>query len=171
MSKVIWFTGISGAGKSTLGKRTVEYLQQRYGKVEFLDGNEVRDFFDGDLGFSEEDRFAVTKRIVYGAYLLSRNGIPVVVTNIAGRYSVRDYIRKKLGEHYVQIYLSASVEQVSKREVRDLYKEYQKGELQNLVGVDMEYDVPRNPDLMLNTDEELVEESFAKVKELLDSVL
>ena len=45
-ANVIWLTGISGSGKTTLGLRLKEELKKKHGRVEFIDGDLVREFFD-----------------------------------------------------------------------------------------------------------------------------
>lgn len=169
MSYVVWLTGISGAGKSTLGRRLEAYLKSQNQEAVFLDGDVIREFFEGDLGYSRAERVQNVRRVVFGAYLLARQGVTVIVANMAPYYEVRDFIRRKL-DAYLQIYVKASVEVVSRRDVKGIYQEYaNSGERGGgkLVGVDDEYEEPRSPDLTVYTDEETEEESFKKVLELL----
>lgn len=162
MAAVIWLTGISGSGKTTLGRKLKQALENRYPKVEFIDGDLVRDFFKNDLGYSREERFMYVKRIVFAVMLLARNGIPVIVANIAGSYESRDFIREHLDD-YIQIYLKTSVEKVMERDVKGHYARYKNGEETCLVGLDEPYDEPRHPNLIVNTEFEAVGESFQKI--------
>ncbi len=171
MAKVIWLTGVSGAGKSTIGQHISNYLNSMDVPVEYLDGNLVRDFFDNDLGFTDADREMAIKRSVFGSYLLAKHGITVVVASIAGSYVIRDFIRNKLGGYYIQIYVKASIECVVARDVRGLYKAYTEGRESHLPGITQSYQEPRNPDLVIETETESIEESQTKAEEFLKKAL
>lgn len=168
MAKVIWFTGISGSGKTTLAEMLKTELERTNGHVELLDGDVVRDFFNNDLGYSREERMLNVRRIAFAAHLLCKNGINVIVANIAPYYEVRDFIRSRLGENYIQIFLNSSLEAVVARDTKGHYEKYHNGEEKNLIGLDDAYDVPRNPDLTLSTDQESAEKSFNKLREYIN---
>jgi len=159
---VIWFTGISGAGKTTLATLLKERLDLEGIENEFLDGDVVRQFFENDLGYTEKDRFHNITRIAYAAELLSRHGIISIVANIAPYFKVREFIRRHV-EDYIQIYVNVTIETARRRDVKGLYKKYNDGEMDNLIGIDDRYDIPRLPNLILNTDEETPEQSFEKL--------
>lgn len=101
---VIWLIGISGAGKTTIGKRLEEHFNNLNIKNYLLDGDEVRDLFDRDLGYSDEEREANIKRIILGAYLLDKNDIIGIVCNIAPLEKLRALARTKI-IGYNEIYL------------------------------------------------------------------
>jgi len=133
---------------------------------EFLDGDLVRDFFGNDLGYSREERIQNIKRICFAAKLLSDHGITCVVANIAPFYEVRDFVRSKLS-NYLQIYLEVAPEVVVNRDVKGLYKKASASGSSNLVGIDIPYDIPRRPDLVLQTGQESIDDSFTKLKSFL----
>lgn len=162
MAKVIWLTGLSGSGKTTLGLRLKAELEKKYGRVELLDGDAVRDFFENDLGYSRKERILNVKRIAFAAMLVARNGTHVIVANIAPYYEVRDFIRKHIKD-YIQIYLNASVEKVMERDVKGQYAKYKSGQMNNLIGIDDQYDIPRNPHLVIDTANESVGESLNRI--------
>ncbi len=166
MAYVIWLTGISGSGKTTLSLKIKDELEKKYGNVEFMDGDIVREFFEDDLGYTRKERIFNVKRIAFAAMLLAKNGTHVIVANIAPYYEVRDFIRMHI-EKYIQIYLQISIEEAMRRDIKGHYIKYRKGELNNLVGVDDNYDIPRNPDLVVDTGKEAVEESIHKIMNFL----
>jgi len=166
MAAVIWLTGISGSGKTTLGGGLKRELEKRYNRIELLDGDTVRSFFKDDLGYTREERIRNVKRIAFAAMLIASNGTHVIVANIAPYYEVRDFIRSHIKE-YIQIYLSISIEKAMERGTKDHYTRYKSGEAKNIVGLDDVYDVPRNPDLVVNTEHQTVDESLLKILDYL----
>jgi len=164
---VIWFTGISGSGKTTLATKLEAELSGLGQPVKLLDGDQVRRFFENDLGYTRPDRIFNIRRIAFAAHQLSECGITAIVANIAPYYEVRDFLRKKL-PNYLQIYLKTSLDVVSSRDVQGHYRKNRSGELINLIGVDDVYDEPRRPDLVLETGAERAEESFGKLTRFLE---
>jgi len=165
-AKVIWFTGISGSGKTTLGLKLKEELERQKRCVELLDGDVIRNFFGDDLGYTRRERMLNVKRIAFAAMLLARNNTNVVVANIAPYYEVRDFIRKNI-KAYIQIYLNLSKDEAIRRDVKGHYKRYREGRMKDFVGLDDAYDIPRSPDLVVNTENESVEESLGKIVDYL----
>lgn len=166
MASVIWLTGISGSGKTTLGLKLKSELEKKYGRIEFIDGEDVRHFFENDLGYTREDRILNVKRISFAAMLVAKNGTNVIVANIAPYYEVRDLIRRHL-DNFIEIYLKIPIELAMKRDTKGHYNKSKQGKLNNFIGVDDNYDVPRNPDLIVETDKETIEESVNKILDLL----
>jgi len=162
VAKVIWFTGISGSGKTTLSLLLKQELEKKYSQVELLDGDIVRDFFENDLGYSHQERVLNVKRIAFAAMLVAKNGTPVIVANIAPYYQVRDFIRQNIKD-YIQVYLKISLEKVMERDAKGHYSKYKKGDVENIIGIDDTYDVPRNPDVVVDTENETVKESLDKI--------
>jgi adenylyl-sulfate kinase len=163
---VIWLTGISGSGKTTLGIALKKVLEKKYPRLEFLDGDEVRSFFGNDLGYSRPERVLNVKRIAFAAMLLAKHGIPVIVANIAPYYEARDFIRKKI-PGYLQVYVKVSVEEARRRDPKGHYRRHDSGQVCGLVGIDDIYDVPRNPDIVIDTEKETVTQSVEKIMRML----
>lgn len=165
LSPVIWLTGVSGSGKSTLALLLCDALRPNR-SVALLDGDSVRDFFEGDLGYTRAERIANVRRITFAAKLLAEHGTTVVVANIAPYYEVRDFIRRKI-PHYIQVFLDASVEMVKARDVKRLYAHRQAEQVTDVIGIDEVYDRPRNPDLTINTDTTSEADSLRLIWDLL----
>lgn len=170
MGKVIWLTGLSGSGKTTLGTRITEDLCQEYRRVEFLDGNRVRDFFEDSLGYSRKERIRQLKRITFAAALLAKQDVHVVVASIAGYYEIRDFIRRKLGDSYIQIYIEASLKCVMRRDVHGHYAAFDSGNASSLIGLDEPYQEPRNPHLTVRTDQGTVSQSLSLIRKFLFNI-
>ena len=166
MAKVIWLTGISSSGKTTIGKTLKEKLETRYCRVELLDGDNVRDFFENDLGYTRQERILNVKRIAFAAMMIAKHGTSVIVANIAPYYEVRDFIRRQLKE-YVQVYLKVSTEAAMARDVKGHYARYARGEMKNIIGLDDKYDVPRTPDIVIDTEQETIDGSVNMILDYL----
>lgn len=157
---ILWLMGISGAGKTTIGRRLAEHFTEIGIKNYMLDGDEVRDLFDRDLGYSDRDREANVKRIILGAYLLERNGIVGIICNISPLEHLRVLARKKVAG-YNEIYLKKDLQTSIERDVKGVYRE-NTGKTQ-LVGIDATFDEPQHPDLTLEVDHMTEEETYRAV--------
>src|SRR3989338_2105910 len=157
---VIWFIGISGAGKTTLGKRLKQHFDAARKKSFLIDGNAARAFFDNDLGYSKEDRIANVKRITFAAHVLSQSDIAAIVCCISPFESLRELARKQI-KGYNEIYLQRSMELSQKDDVQQMYQN-NLGKTE-IVGIDLEFEAPKQSDLVIHTDEETEDESLGKV--------
>jgi len=147
---VLWFTGLSGAGKSTLSDKIYEYFAQKNLRVERLDGDSVREIFP-NIGFSREERNEHVKRMAFIASMLERNNIIVIASFISPYNESREFARK-LCNNYIEVFVSASIDECKKRDVKGLYKKAKNGEIKNFTGIDDPYEIPRNPELVINTE-------------------
>src|SRR5207253_5309873 len=168
----LWFTGLSGAGKSTLAAAVREGLGRRGIPVEVLDGDEVRQNLSKGLGFSREDRDTNIRRIGYVAKLLARNDLAVITAAISPYRSVRDEVRAWVegdGASFVEVYVSCSIDELTRRDVKGLYEKALRGEIQNFTGISDPYEEPLNPEVVVDTEKETVEESVAKILACLEA--
>jgi adenylyl-sulfate kinase len=166
----VWFTGLSGSGKSTIAEMLFHEFKARGLNTEILDGDEVRKNLSKGLGFSKEDRDTNILRIGFVANLLTRNGVATICCPISPYKETRDTCREQIGE-FVEVYVHATVEELAQnRDPKGLYKKALAGEITGFTGVDDPYEVPENPELVLDTMTESPEESLqnmlTKLKEL-----
>lgn len=162
----LWFTGLSGAGKTTLTNALVPQLRARGVRVEVLDGDEVRTNLSKGLGFSKEDRDANIRRIGYVSRLLARNGVGVIAAAISPYREIRDEVRSAVeadGATFVEVFVKASLDTLVARDVKGLYKKALAGEIKQFTGVSDPYEEPLNPELVVESDHETVEESAVKI--------
>ena len=141
---IVWFTGLSGAGKSTLAQALKARLAGER-PLEILDGDEVRTYLSKGLGFSKEDRDTNIRRIGYVARLLARNGAGVITAAISPYREVRDEVRRLAQEDgipFVEVFASASIEALTARDVKGLYKKALAGEIAHFTGVSDPYEPP-----------------------------
>ena len=158
----VWFTGLSGAGKTTIAERLYQVLRERELKAEILDGDVVRTNLSKGLGFSKEDRDTNIRRIGFVCKLLTRNGVAAIASAISPYRSVRDEVRDQIGD-FVEVYTKCPLDVLQERDVKGLYAKAIKGEIANFTGVSDPYEEPLNPEVVLETDKETVDESLAKL--------
>jgi adenylylsulfate kinase len=159
----VWFTGLSGSGKSTIAEMLYHEFQARGMKTEILDGDVVRQNLSKGLGFSKEDRDLNILRIGFVANLLTRNGVATICCPISPYKETRDANRELIGE-FVEVYVHATVEEIAaNRDPKGLYKKALAGEITGFTGVDDPYEVPENPELVVDTLTESPEESLQQV--------
>ena len=158
----LWFTGLSGSGKSTIASNVEAILKDQGLKVEVLDGDEVRTHLSKGLGFSKEDRDTNIRRIAYVAKLLTRNGVLAITAAISPYREIRDEARENIGD-FVEVFVKCPLDTLVERDVKGLYEKALKGEISNFTGVSDPYEEPLNPEVVVETDKESVEDSVAKV--------
>lgn len=165
----LWFTGLSGAGKSTLATYLAPILVERGKKVEILDGDEVRENLSKGLGFSKEDRDTNIYRIGYVANMLARNGVVSITAAISPYSAVRDEVRKRSQAAFVEVFVEAPLEVVEERDTKGLYKKARAGIIKNFTGISDPYEAPTNPEVVVHTGPESIEQSAKKILDYLAS--
>jgi adenylyl-sulfate kinase len=163
----LWFTGLSGAGKTTLAKRVQRILITRGMNVELLDGDVVRTNLSKGLGFSKEDRDTNIRRIGFVASLLARNNTVCIAAAISPYTAIRNEVRA-LHSGFVEVYTEASIEELTQRDVKGLYKKALAGEIKGFTGVDDPYEAPDNPEISINTETETIEQSTDRIVRYLE---
>jgi adenylylsulfate kinase len=168
-SVVLWFTGLSGSGKSTLAHVLEEKLFNKGCKTLVLDGDNVRHGLNSNLDFSDDDRKENIRRIGEVAKLMLESGLIVMTAFISpfreDRVAVRNLISNS---DFIEIYCKASLKTCEARDVKGLYKRARAGEIKNYTGIDSPYEAPDNPELIIDTDKETLDESVSKIYSLLE---
>ena len=159
-SFVIWFTGLSGSGKSTLANNLEVKLHNNGILTYILDGDNIRDGLNKDLGFSEKDRKENIRRIGEVSKLMIDSGIIVLTAFISPFREDRKAVRELLGENeFLEIYVKCPVEICEKRDIKGLYKKARNGEIKQFTGIDSPYEAPANPEFIIDTENTPAEKS------------
>ncbi len=162
----VWFTGLPCSGKSAVADRVAEILRAHHLKVERLDGDVVRQSLCRDLGFSREDRNENIRRVTFVAKLLTRNGVAVLTSFISPYREMREQARREIGD-FIEVYVKCPLEVCMQRDVKGMYQKALRGEIKEFTGISDPYEEPLNPELVLETDRETLEESARRVIEYL----
>ena len=163
LGQVIWFCGISGSGKSTIANALERKLHAEGRYVVMLDGDNLRSGLNAGLGFSNEDREENIRRASELAKILSNNGAIVLVTLITPLEKFRNKARELVGAKYREVYVKASFDACKQRDVKGLYAKQAAGKIKHFTGAGSEFEAPKDPDLVVDTEEFSIAESLQRV--------
>lgn len=168
---IVQLCGLSGAGKTTLAKAVEQKLALEHFSVEVLDGDEYRKTLCSELGFSKEHRFENLRRIAFVARQLSKHGIIAIICAINPYEQIRQEIKKNY-PNVKTVFIDCPLDTLKIRDTKGLYKkaflpEGHPEKLNNLTGVNDPFEVPIDPDLHINTDEQTPEECASKIVQLI----
>lgn len=168
-SGLVWFTGLPSSGKSTLAHHLEKDLFDRGIRAYVLDGDNVRHGINSNLGFSREDRKENLRRIAELSKIMVDAGVVVLAAFVSPHREDREFVRAKLGDgNFYEVYVKCSPEVCEIRDPKGQYKKAREGIIKNYTGLSAPYDVPENPDVVVNTEELSVEESVRTILEFLD---
>ena len=145
-SKVIWFTGLSGSGKSTLANALEQQFHQQGRHTYILDGDNIRQGLNKDLGFSDNDRIENIRRIAEVAKLMLDAGLIVMTAFISPFRREREMARELIGaENFIEVYVATPLTICEQRDPKGLYKKARSGQIKDMTGIDSPYEIPEKP--------------------------
>ena len=163
-SVIIWFTGLSGSGKSTLSHALEDILHKNKVRTYVLDGDNIRRGLCNDLGFSDNDRTENIRRIGEVSKLMMEAGVIVLSAFISPFIKDRRVVRKLVGDsEFVEVYCNASLEVCESRDIKGLYKKARLGKISEFTGISSPYETPEQPELILETGAESIDECIDKL--------
>lgn len=147
----IWMSGLSGAGKSTVANALEKRLYIMGKKTMLLDGDNIRMGLNNNLGFSDEDRIENIRRIAEVAKLMNDAGLIVITAFISPYRQDRRNARNIIGREFKEVYVSTSIQECEKRDVKGLYKAARAGKIANFTGITSPYEIPEYPEATVDT--------------------
>jgi adenylylsulfate kinase len=162
--KVIWLTGMSGAGKTTIACGSNLILGRMGFSMHQIDGDDVRKSNGRKLGFSRADIVRNNQTVVHLADAARKISDLVLITVIGPLNAGRLLARETFASNYAEVYVSAKLNTLQKRDTKGLYSQAACGKIDDLIGVDngVTYEPPADPELLIDTDLEGVHESVDK---------
>ncbi|UPM55702.1 adenylyl-sulfate kinase [Gottfriedia acidiceleris] len=169
-SCILWFTGLSASGKSTIANEIAKALYHLNVQQYVLDGDNIRHGLNKDLGFTDFDRTENIRRIGEVAKLFVDNGQIVLTAFISPFIADRNIVRSLVEQdEFIEVYVECSVETCESRDPKGLYKKAKNGEIQNFTGISSPYEAPINPEIILNTDKQSVQDCVETILQFLKS--
>jgi len=165
----LWLTGLSGSGKSTIARLLDKNLYYMNKHTFILDGDNIRHGINSDLGFSVEDRYENIRRIGHISKLMYDAGLIVISAFISPDHKIRNFIKNNIfnNKDFFEIYIKTNLEECIKRDPKGLYKKAKNGEIKNFTGIDANYNIPNNPDLIVDTQNKTPEKSVQIILDFL----
>jgi bifunctional enzyme CysN/CysC len=152
----VLLTGLSGSGKSTIARGVERVLFDMGRTAIVLDGEQMRRGLSHDLGYSADDRSENLRRAAHIARLLNDNGLICLTAMVAPSQAVRSKAADLIGkDSFITIHVNAPDEV---RRQRDPSGQH---------AVDSSYEAPTNPDLVVNTHAQSIEECVEQVVAIL----
>ena len=155
--RVIWFTGLSGSGKSTIANALEIELHALGQRTYILDGDNIRQGLNKDIGFTDADRVENIRRIAEVAKLMMDAGLVVITAFISPFRREREMARELIGtENFIEVFVKTTLEVCEQRDVKGLYKKARHGQIPNMTGVNSPYEAPEAPDVVVDGELESV---------------
>ncbi|XP_077291536.1 3'-phosphoadenosine 5'-phosphosulfate synthase isoform X1 [Arctopsyche grandis] len=167
----VWFTGFSGAGKTSIAFALEALLVSKGIPAYGLDGDNIRTGLNKNLGFSKEDREENIRRVAEVAKLFADSGVLALCSFVSPFAEDRDMARrihKECDLPFLEVFVDTPLAVCESRDVKGLYKKARDGQIKGFTGITQEYEKPENPDLIVKTENETIEESTLRVVQLLE---
>lgn len=161
MGAVYWITGLSGAGKTTIARELHKVFKAKGEKVIFLDGDILRDVFGRGNAFTREERQDLALQYARLCKMLSDQEMAVICATISMFKECHEWSRKNI-INYREIYLRVPLEILKQRDSKQIYSRTAGGTLTQVVGIDIPYDEPTQPDLIIENDGMEIPEAIAQ---------
>ena len=146
---VVWIIGLSGAGKTTLANEVVAIVRRFQSNVVLIDGDMIREVFGNDLGYTMADRLANAQRICQLGKFLEDQGINTVCAILSLFPETRAWNRNNLNNYY-EVFIDTPIENLIKRDSKGIYNRFNRGEISDVAGMDIEFPRPDNADLIIS---------------------
>lgn len=159
MAFILCLIGMSGSGKTTIASELQKIFEKNQSKVQVLDGDVLRDQLGNLFGYTFEERLKQNKVVQVIAKYLMINDVNTVISIVAPYEVMRENMRNNLGKNYIQCFLNCDVSICAKRDVKGYYKKAKQNLMDNLNGMNDQYEKPLNSELTINTAELTVDES------------
>ena len=148
--RVIWITGLSGAGKSTIARATVKQLRTQGEQPVLIDGDEIRDAIrDPHTGHDPSSRLVNAYRICRLAKLLAEQGHTVIVATMSIYHEIHSWNRRNC-PNYFEVWVEVDLDALREQDSLNLYSRAQNGKTKNVAGLDLNYEKPLKPALVIN---------------------
>ncbi len=171
-AKVLWLTGLSGSGKTTIAKHLEKEIHKEGFLTQLLDGDNIRTGINNNLGFSEADRTENIRRIAEVSRLFLNCGVITINSFVSPTIAIRKQAKDIIGEEdFIEVFIDTPLEICEQRDVKGLYKKARAGEIKDFTGISSPFENPKNPDIIVKTENKSVEESAKEILNYLNPII
>lgn len=161
---MMYMIGKSGSGKTTIANAFEEKLKSNgMRNLQIIDGDVIRKQFGDIFGYSYEERMKCNQVVRVVVQYLINNGISVVLAQVAGHKEMRRKMKEQFKDDYIEVYVKCSYEECAKRDPKGYYKKQIEGKMSNFNGADDTFDIPKDSDIVIDSERETVSEAVQKI--------
>lgn len=161
---MMYMIGRSGSGKTTIANALEKELKSKgVQKLQVIDGDVIRKQFGNIFGFTYEERMRCNQAVRVVVQYLLDNGISVILSQVAAYEEMRQKVSEQFEKDYIEVYIKCSYEECARRDVKGYYRMQKNGEMQNLNGADDIYEIPKNSDIVIDTEIENVSDAVERI--------
>lgn len=158
----VWITGLPASGKSTIAAKLIAQLNARGVDVALVESDELRKIFTPHPRYDPEERDLFYRQMVYVGVLLTQHGVPVVFDATANRRLYRDWARQQISK-FVEVYVECPLATCMARDPKGIYRRAREGEAETVPGLQITYEAPDKPEVVLHGSRDAPEESARRV--------
>lgn len=151
--ETIWITGLHGSGKNELAFSLERKLFENGAKAVLIDGSSLRHGLNRELDFSPADRAEHVRRVAHISKMLNDQGFIAICSFISRNESLRKQVAEIIGEERFHLFYMDATLDYCKNNKPKLYEKMENGEIENLPGVDMEYQAPKNAKMVFKPED------------------
>jgi len=144
---LFWVTGLSGSGKTSISKKIKRYIEENYGPTLLVNGDDVRNIFNFKKYTIEERRKLVLKYCKLSKFITDQN-INLIFSVVGMFDEVRDWNKKNI-KNYIEIFIKAELKTIIFNKKKKIYHNKNTGDI---VGLDIQPEFPKKPDIIIHND-------------------
>ncbi|TXT59782.1 MAG: putative adenylyl-sulfate kinase [Promethearchaeota archaeon] len=169
----VWLTGLPGAGKSVISEELRKRLEEKHINVYLLRMDNMRNYVTPEPKYTDDERQLIYNAFSFTTKLLVENGVNVIM-DATGNLRKYRKLAKKIIPNYLEIFIKCPLKLAIKREVKrkdtkeapeEIYEKALQDEAENVPGLQAEYEQPKHPDVIVQSDKLDIQESAAKIFE------
>ena len=140
---LFWITGLSGSGKTTIAKKIKNSIEKKYGPTLLINGDDLRKFFLLK-GFSKNNRLENAYKFSKLFKLITNQNINIIFATVGMMQKIRNIFKNAVKNFFI-IYIKSDVKIIKKKKQKKMYFKFK----ENIVGMDIKPEFPKNPDIMI----------------------
>jgi len=145
----------------------LDQLKPRGVRATVLESDALRRSFSVEPHYDERDREYFYGSLAFIGQVLTAHGINVIFDATANRRSYRDRARQQI-PHFLEIHVDTPLDVCMQRDPKGIYASGKAGLSKNVPGLQVEYEPPHDPDLVVRGDLESAKDSAERIVRLLE---